>query len=45
MTDYYKPIIPRSAAEDFGVDRLKELDPMDSSKYPWIDIGARTHLR
>jgi putative DNA primase/helicase len=34
MTDYYKPIIPRSAAEDFSVDRLKELDPMDSSKYP-----------
>lgn len=40
MTDYYKPIIPRPAAEDFGVDRLKELDPMDSSKYPWNDIGA-----
>lgn len=40
MTDYYKPIITRSAAEDFGVDRLKELDPMDSSKYPWNDIGA-----
>ena len=40
MTDYYKPIIPRSAAEDFGVDRLKELDPMDASKYPWNDIGA-----
>ena len=40
MTDYYKPIIPHSAAEDFGVDRLKELDPMDSSKYPWNDIGA-----
>lgn len=40
MTDYYKPIIPRSASEDFGVDRLKELDPMDSSKYPWNDIGA-----
>ena len=29
LTDYYKPIIPRFAAEDFGVDRLKE-----SSKYP-----------
>ena len=40
MTDYYKPIIPRTAAEDFGVDRLKELNPMDSSKYPWNDIGA-----
>ncbi|MBS6028010.1 MAG: DUF4368 domain-containing protein [Negativicoccus succinicivorans] len=40
MTDYYKPIIPRSAAEDFGVCRLKELDPMDASKYPWNDIGA-----
>lgn len=40
MTDYYKPIIPRTAAEEFGVDRLKELDPMDSGKYPWNDIGA-----
>ena len=40
MTDYYKPIISRSATEDFGVDRLKELDPMDSTKYPWNDIGA-----
>lgn len=40
MTDYYKPIISRSAAEDFGVDRLKELDPMDASRYPWNDIGA-----
>ena len=40
MTDYYKPIVPRSTSEDFGVDRLKELDPMDSSKYPWNDIGA-----
>lgn len=40
MTDYYKPIIPRSAAEDFGVDRLKELDPTNQSKYPWNDIGA-----
>ena len=40
MTDYYKPIVPHSASEDFGVDRLKELDPMDSSKYPWNDIGA-----
>ena len=40
MTDYYKQIITRSAAEDFGVDRLKELDHMDSFKYPWNDIGA-----
>lgn len=40
MTDFYKPIIKPSAAEDFGVDRLKELDPMDSAKYPWNDIGA-----
>ena len=40
MTDYYKPIIPRPATEDFGADRLKEFDPMDSSKYPWNDIGA-----
>jgi len=40
MTDFYKPIIKPSATEDFGVDRLKELDPMDSAKYPWNDIGA-----
>lgn len=40
MTDYYKHIIPRLAIDDFNVDRLKELDPMDSSKYPWNDIGA-----
>ena len=40
MTNFYKPIIKTSAAEDFGVDRLKELDPMDSVKYPWNDIGA-----
>lgn len=40
MTDFYKPIIPRSAAEDFGMERLKELDPTDTSKYPWNDIGA-----
>lgn len=40
MTDCYKPIIPRPASEDFGVELLKELDPMDSFKYPWNDIGA-----
>ena len=40
MTDCYKPIIPRSASQDFGVELLKELDPMDSFKYPWNDIGA-----
>ena len=40
MIDYYQPIIPRSAVTEFGVARLKELDPMDSSTYPWNDIGA-----
>lgn len=40
MTDFYKPIIPRSAAEDFGMERLKGLDPTDTTKYPWNDIGA-----
>ncbi len=40
MTDFYKPIIKLSAVEDFGVDRLKELDPTNQSKYPWNDIGA-----
>lgn len=40
MTDFYNPIIKPSAAEDFCVDWLKELNPMDSAKYPWNDIGA-----
>ena len=40
MTDYYKPIVTCTAAEDFGLERLKELDPMDGRKYPWNDIGA-----
>ena len=40
MTDFYKPIITGSAAKDFGTGKLKELNPMDSSKYPWNDIGA-----
>ena len=40
MTDCYKPIVTRTAAEDFGLERLKELDPMDGRKYPWNDIGA-----
>ena len=40
MTDFYKPIIKPSVTEDFCVDRLKELNPMDSAKYPWNDIGA-----
>lgn len=44
MTDYYKPIVPRPAAEDFGVDRLKELDPMDSSK-PCGSLEAISHVR
>jgi len=40
MTDCYKPIVTCTAAEDFGLERLKELDPMDGRKYPWNDIGA-----
>ncbi len=41
MTDYYKPIVTRTTAEmDFGLDRLKELDPLNGTKYPWNDIGA-----
>lgn len=40
ITDYYKPIISRSTAEDFDVDHLKELDPTNQSKYPWNDIDA-----
>ncbi len=40
LTDCYKPIVTCTAAEDFGLERLKELDPMDGRKYPWNDIGA-----
>lgn len=40
MTDSYKPVVSATAAEDFGMERLEELDPMDTAKYPWNDIGA-----
>ncbi len=40
MTTFYKPIIVPAAATEFGMERLKELDPMDTAKYPWTDIGA-----
>ncbi len=40
MTTFYKPIIIPAAATEFGMERLKELDPMDTAKYPWTDIGA-----
>lgn len=40
MTDSYKPVVSTTAAEDFGMERLEELDPMDTAKYPWNDIGA-----
>lgn len=40
MTDYHKPIVTCTAAEDFGLERLKEFNPMDGKKYPWNDIGA-----
>lgn len=39
-TVFYKPIHAATAAEDFGMDRLKELDPMDTARFPWTDIGA-----
>lgn len=39
-TVFYKPIYHATAAEDFGMDRLKELDPMDTARFPWTDIGA-----
>ena len=39
-TVFYKPIHHATAAEDFGMDRLKELDPMDTVRFPWTDIGA-----
>ncbi len=40
MTTFYKPIIVPDAAAEFGMERLKDLDPMDTAKYPWTDIGA-----
>lgn len=40
MATFYKPIPVFSAAEDFGMDWLAELNPMDVAKYPWNDIGA-----
>lgn len=40
MTDSYKPVVSTTAAEDFGMERLEELDPLDTAKYPWNDIGA-----
>lgn len=41
MTALYQPIIvPAAAATEFGMERLKELDPMDTAQYPWTDIGA-----
>ena len=39
-TEFYKPITVSTAAEDFGMDRLSELNPMDTETYPWTDIGA-----
>lgn len=42
MTIFYQPIIVPAAATEFGIgmERLKELDPMDTERYPWTDIGA-----
>ena len=34
------PVVSTTAAEDFGMERLEELDPLDTAKYPWNDIGA-----
>lgn len=39
-TEFYKPITVSTATEDFGMDRLSELNPMDTETYPWTDIGA-----
>lgn len=40
MTTFYQPIIASAAATESGMERLKELDPMDTAQYPWTDIGA-----
>lgn len=37
MTTFYQPIIVPAAATEFGMERLKELDPMDTARYPWTD--------
>ena len=39
-TDFYKPINQSTPEDDFSADRLKDINPMDSVKYPWNDIGA-----
>ena len=37
---FCKPIIIYAAATDFGMERLRGLDPMDTAQYPWADSGA-----
>ena len=37
MTTFYQPIIVPAAATEFGMERLKELDSMDTARYPWTD--------
>lgn len=39
-TAFYKPIVVPAAATEFGMEKLCELDPMNTEKYPWTDIGA-----
>lgn len=42
MTSFYKPIMRSSAIEDFDerMPRLEEMNPENTSQYPWTDIGA-----
>lgn len=42
MKNFYSPIVPSLASEDFDdeMDCLMTLNPEDSTKYPWTDIGA-----
>ncbi len=40
MTEFYKPIVHFDSESYSEMNKLKELNPMDSSRYPWNDIGA-----
>ena len=46
MNDFYSPIFPAPASEDFDdeMNRIVALNPQDITKYPQTDIGAGIHF-
>lgn len=42
MKNFYLPIVPPLASEDFNDDlmHLENMNPEDTRKYPWSDIGS-----